>query len=106
MFPPKPLDIFSPEGGCSEDFSEMPGTVFFLNRLNMEQQVQLRLTKIACKISHNLSSCNPPKTRKLLVSPVITLFDGQHIRQSFSIACNSDSEILAVLQTEETVVRT
>ena len=29
---------------------------------------------------------------------------GQHIRQYFSVACNPDSEILALLQTAETVV--
>ena len=36
----------------------------------------------------------------------MTLVDGQHIRQSSSVACNSDFELLAALQAVETVVRT
>ena len=52
------------------------------------------------KMSHNLSSCNPPRARKIFISLLMTLLDGQHIRQSFYVACinNSDSEILAALQ--------
>ena len=49
-----------------------------------------------CQVSHNLS--NPSRySRKLLVpvSLLVTLLDGQHIRESFSVACLSDSEILA-----------
>ena len=61
-------------------------------------------------MSHNLSSCIPPRARKVIVSLLMTLLVGQHMRQVFSvlIACinNSDYEILAALQTVETVVRT
>ena len=53
---------------------------------------------IACKVSHNLSSCYPPRARKLLVSLFfMTLVHGQHIiRQS--------SEIMSALRTVETSV--
>ena len=34
---------------------------------------------IAYKLSHNLSSCNPPRARKALL---MTLLDGQDTRQS------------------------
>ena len=65
---------------------------------------------IAYKMAHDLSSCNPPRARKRFVSlfcDFVLLNDGQHIRQSFSVACYSDSEIiLESLQTVETVVRT
>ena len=62
---------------------------------------------IACNVSHNLSSCNPPIARKRFESHLMTMLDRQqHIRQSFSVACNSDSEIMAALQTVETLVRT
>ena len=63
---------------------------------------------IACKVPHNLSSCNSPRARKLLLSLLMTLVDGQHIRQSFLVTCinNSYYEILAALQTEKAVVRT
>ena len=37
---------------------------------------------IACKVSHNLSSCNPPRARKKSETLLMTLLDGQHIRQS------------------------
>ena len=40
-------------------------------------------------------------------SLLMALLGGQHIRQSYlSVACNSDFEILAALQTTETVIRT
>ena len=61
---------------------------------------------IAGKVSHSLSSCNPPRARKRVASLLITLSDGQDIRQFFYVACNSDFEILTALQTIETVVRT
>ena len=35
------------------------------------------------KASHNLSSCNAPRARNLIVSFLMTLLDGQHIRQYF-----------------------
>ena len=36
---------------------------------------------IACKVSHNLSSCDPPRrARKRFVSLLMTLLIGQHIR--------------------------
>ena len=61
---------------------------------------------IGYKVSHNLSLCsNPPGARKPSVSLLMTLLDGQHIRQSFSVALNSDFEILAALQRVKTVVR-
>ena len=37
---------------------------------------------IPCKISHNISLCNPPIARKRFESLLMTLVDGQHIRQS------------------------
>ena len=55
---------------------------------------------IACRVSHDLSSCYSPRAGKLFVSFLMTLLVGQHIRQS------PDSEISAALQTVETVVRT
>ena len=57
-------------------------------------------------MSHNLSSCKPLReNRKLFVSLLMTLLVGQHIRQSSLYSCNSDSEMLAALQTvEETLV--
>ena len=41
-----------------------------------------------------------------MVSILMTLLDGQHIRQTFSAACNSDCEALAALEIVETVART
>ena len=55
-------------------------------------------------MSHNLSPCNPPRARKLILS-LMTLLVGQH-KTVFSVACDSDSETLVALQTVETVVRT
>ena len=62
----------------------------------------------ACKVLHNLSSCNPPIARQHFESLLVTLLDGQHIRQlSLNQVCrSSDSEVLTALQTVETVVRT
>ena len=57
---------------------------------------------IVCKVSHSLSSCNAPRARRLNVSLLMTLVDGQHHQTVFFVACNSDSSTLAVLQ--ETVL--
>ena len=61
---------------------------------------------IACKVSHNLSSFNPPIARK---NPPITFDDlvewAAH-QTVPSVSCNSDYEIPAALQAVETVVRT
>ena len=54
-------------------------------------------------MSHNLSSCNPPKTRKLIISFLITSLDGS--TTVISVACKSGFEILATLQTVETEQR-
>ena len=57
-------------------------------------------------MSHNSSSYNPPRARKLPASLLMTLLDGQHITQSFSVDYHSDFEVLVAFQTVETVVRT
>ena len=50
---------------------------------------------IACKVSHNLFSCNPPRASKLLISLVMTLFVGWAAHQTvLSVGCNPDFEIL------------
>ena len=55
------------------------------------------------EVLHNLSTCNPARARKLLVSLSMTLLDGAAHQTVSDVACNSDSEILATLQTVETV---
>ena len=50
---------------------------------------------IACKMQHNLSSCNSPESQGTFEITVDDFLDGQHTRQPFAVACNSDSEILA-----------
>ena len=58
-------------------------------------------------MSHNLSSCNAPIARKTLYLVTFDDFGTWAVHQTvFSVACDSDSEILAVLQTVKTVVRT
>ena len=62
---------------------------------------------IARKVSHNLSSCNPPRARKRFASALLMSLLVEAVPQTVSsLACNSDSEILAALQTVETVVPT
>ena len=63
---------------------------------------------MACKVSHNLFSCNSPRARKRLAYLLMTLqVGGWGAHQTiFSVACNSNSGILASLQTVETVVHT
>ena len=55
-------------------------------------------------MSHSFFSCNPPRARNLIV-PFLMIGCAAH-EIVFSVACNSDSEILAALQTVETVVCT
>ena len=38
---------------------------------------------IACKVLHNLSSCDRPRVRKCFVSLLMTLLHGQYTRESF-----------------------
>ena len=59
---------------------------------------------IACKVSHNLSSCNPPRAinRIVIISITSDNFVGWAAHQTvFSVACNSDSKILATLQIQQ-----
>ena len=52
---------------------------------------------IVLKVSHNLSSCYPPRARKLLVLLLTILLHsmGSTSDSLLSVACNSDSEIRA-----------
>ena len=47
-----------------------------MNSLTLASVIAVR------KVSHNLSPCNIPRARKLIVSLWMTSLDGQHIRQS------------------------
>ena len=63
-------------------------------------------SRTACKMSHSLSSCYPPRAGKNF-GDTFDDFGGWAAHQTvFSVTFNSDSEILAALQTVETVVRT
>ena len=73
-----------------------------MNRSDIDSSVQLL---VKCRIN-NLSSCNP----RIVRNSFRVLFYYDFIEWAahqtvFSIACNSDYEILAALQAEETVVR-
>ena len=53
---------------------------------------------------HNLSSCNPPRARKLLVSLLMLVGWTAH-QTVFSVDCNSDAEMVAALHAAKNVVR-
>ena len=64
---------------------------------------------IACKVSHILSSCSPPRARKILVQLFDDFVGWPAHQTAFSLACISDSDseiVLAALQIVIVIVGT